>query len=72
MSEKYFSEKNFYHKIEGEGEPPEELKEKAITYIDSDGKKKWILHPDFIDPQNKTEKEKAQRLAEERDLWPYH
>ncbi|MGC8981715.1 MAG: hypothetical protein ACP5JU_02080 [Minisyncoccia bacterium] len=67
--EEYLSDK---YGIEGEEEVPEELIGKAIIYIDNDGKTKWILHPDYINPkeENKELIEKAKKILKDAEIWP--
>mgnify|MGYP001773510237 CR=1 FL=1 len=57
---------------EGKGDPPKNLEGKVIVYTDENGIKKWILHPDYIDPDNKNLLEKAQKILEESKIWPLH
>lgn len=68
----YLSDK---YPIEGEGDFPNELKGKIIIYVDKDKKTKWILHPDYINPDKKENQElieKARKLLEESEYWPLH
>jgi hypothetical protein len=68
--EEYLSDK---FPIEGEGEPPKEIKDKVIVYIGEDGKPYWILHPDEINPnkeENKELIEKARKILREAEIWP--
>lgn len=58
--------------FEGQGKPPEELKGKAIVYIDEKGEERWILRPEYIAPSNKEGREKAEEILKEMSLWPYH
>jgi hypothetical protein len=68
--EEYLSDK---FPIEGKGEPPEKIKDKVIVYIGEDGKLRWILHPDHINPkkeENKNLIEKARKILREAEIWP--
>lgn len=65
--ERYLDEEYGY---KGEGKPPPKIANNCLIYLDKDGKFKWVLRPEYINPKNEVALKEAKEILEEMKIWP--